>query len=96
MIQRTIRVLNPVANMVAKQAPISARISTLNGKTAGILWNGKPNGDILLTRVLDLLKQRFKLAGHVWIQKSKFDVADASMIKELASKADFVIVGQGD
>jgi hypothetical protein len=96
MIQRMIRVLNPVANMVAKQAPISSRIPTLNGKIAGILWNGKPNGDILLSRVLDLLKARFSLSGYLWRQKSKFDVADPALINELASGSDFIIVGPGD
>jgi hypothetical protein len=94
--QRTIKVLNPVGNVVTKNAPISARIPSINGKTVGILWNSKPNGDILLNAVLELLKSKYKLAGHVWKRKMKFDVADQSMINELAAGSDLVIVGQGD
>ena len=94
--QRTIKVLNPVGNVVTKNAPISARIPTIHGKTVGILWNSKPNGDILLNAVLELLKSKYKLTGHVWKRKMKFDVADQAMINELAAGSDLVIVGQGD
>lgn len=96
MNQRTIKVLSPVASTVAKRAPISARLSEFKGKTAGILWNGKPNGDILLGRIRDLLQERLKLAGHLWSQKTRFDLADAAAIKALASSSDFVVVGPGD
>lgn len=85
-----------MASMFIKDAPISARIPSLNGKTVGILWNGKSNGDILLTRILDALKAKYKLAGDLWKQKSKFNVVDAAIINELAARSDVVIVGQGD
>lgn len=94
--RRTIKVLSPMASKFIKQAPISARIASLNGKNVGILWNGKSKGEILLTRILDALKAKYKLAGHLWEQKSKFNVIDVAMINELAAWSDVVIVGQGD
>ncbi len=56
----TIEVLNPVASkytgMTVRPAP---RLDTLNGKTIGLYWNQKSGGDVVLSRVSELIRQRF-------------------------------------
>jgi hypothetical protein len=91
-------VLSPVPAMVSQKMSPAPRLDTLNGKVMGILWNTKPNGDILLRRIQEILSNRFKLAAIMWQQKPRSaDVAAPSdMIRELAMKADFIIAATGD
>ena len=93
-----IMVLSPVPKMVSKEILPTARLDTLNGKIMGILWNTKPNGDILLRQIQEVLSTRFKLAGVIWQQKPRgADVpSPAETIRELAMKADFVVIATGD
>lgn len=98
MEQETITVLSPVARVLSKDLTKTPRLKTLNGKVMGILWNTKPNGDILLRRIQEVLSARFHLAGVIWQQKPKSaDVAaPAEIIRELALKADFVVAATCD
>lgn len=57
-----LRILNPVASRDDREYASAARVTSLDGKTLGLAWNGKPGGDIALER----------LAGH--IQKRHQDV----------------------
>ena len=52
--------MNPVALVLGEvdataKAP---RPSSLEGKTIGLVWNGKANGDVALRRVGELIQQR--------------------------------------
>ncbi len=90
----TITVLSPAAASLTGKVSAARRPGSLNGKVMGILWNGKPNGDIMLRRVQEQLTQRLGLAGSVWKEKpGAAHPADKAVIAELASKADFVVVG---
>ena len=55
-----LEVLNPVALIKGEleAAPMAPRPATLEGKTVGLVWNGKANGDIALKRVAELLEKR--------------------------------------
>ncbi len=48
-------------NGVIKQAQIdpAPRITTLEGKTVALRWNGKNNGDVLLDRLAELITKKF-------------------------------------
>jgi hypothetical protein len=98
MEQGKITVLSPVPKIFPKEMSPASRLDTLNGKVMGILWNTKPNGDILLLRIQEVLSNRFKLAGVIWQQKPRSaDVAAPAEIKrELALKADFIVNATGD
>lgn len=39
---------------------MAPRISALEGKTVGLKWNVKPNGNLFLNRVAELLKEKIK------------------------------------
>ena len=54
-----ITVLNPTGRAGGRNLSVASRPVDLNGRVLGILWNGKPNGDILLGRIRDALARRF-------------------------------------
>ena len=55
-----ISVLNPVAERWGAEAPdpLAPRLTSLEGKTLGLVWNAKPNGDVALKRAGELIAQR--------------------------------------
>lgn len=56
----TLEVLNPVAPVLGEvnATPMASRPSKLNGKTVGLIWNGKANGDVALRRIGDAIQSR--------------------------------------
>jgi len=48
--------LVPEGGVIQEPLKLAPRITSLEGKTIGLRWNGKPNGEILLNKVADLLK----------------------------------------
>ena len=53
-------VMNPVAPVLGEvdATPLAPRPSSLEGKTIGLVWNGKANGDVALRRAGELIQQR--------------------------------------
>jgi hypothetical protein len=53
-------VLNPVAPVLGEveATPLAPRPSSLEGKTIGLVWNGKANGDVALRRAGELIQQQ--------------------------------------
>jgi hypothetical protein len=92
----TITTLDPVARSNIKEFPQASRLNSFDGKVLGILWNGKPNGDILLSRIQETIAGRYRLAGTIWQQKPNVDMPGTAAVSKLASNADFIINGQGD
>jgi len=96
---------------VAIQEPLklASRITSLEGKTIGLRWNGKPNGEILLNKVVDLLKEKvpsLKIIKFYEVERSTIHTeapgppaqsvdAEAKLIKE-KYKPDLVIGSQAD
>jgi hypothetical protein len=98
MEQRMTTVLSPVTKIFPKEISKATRLNTLDGKVMGLLWNTKPNGDIMLRRIQEVLSSRFKLAGVIFVEKprSADTPAPDDMIRDLAFKADFIIASTGD
>jgi hypothetical protein len=51
-------VLNPAGVVSITPIKLAPRITTLEGKTVGLKWNEKPNGNIFLDRIAELLKEK--------------------------------------
>ena len=97
--------VNPEGSVQVLSMPLAPRIASLEGKTVLLRWNGKPNGNVLLDRVAELLVDRVK---GVKIIKAYETDPDTSIIshsqekgKEIAKKLaalnpDLVIASQGD
>ena len=52
--------VNPEGAVKINTMQLAPRITSLEGKTVLLRWNGKPNGDILLTRIAELLTEKVK------------------------------------
>ena len=55
-----LEVLNPVAPVLGdvKAHSLAPRPSSLEGKTIGLVWNGKAMGDVALKRAAELIQKR--------------------------------------
>ena len=93
-----IEILVPIAEPKIKKISVVSGLGDLNGKIVGFLWNGKPNGDILLQRIKDHLSQKFNLADSVWgqVEAVHIPAEDAPEVKQLGTKADAVVIATGD
>ncbi len=97
--------VNPEGSVQVPPMPLAPRIASLEGKTVLLRWNGKPNGNVLLDRVAELLVAKVK---GVKIIKAYETNPETSIIshgpekgKEIAKKLaglnpDLVIASQGD
>ncbi|MFC1945141.1 hypothetical protein ACFLWF_00130 [Chloroflexota bacterium] len=93
----TIRVLDPTAHANIVESQTATRLTTLDGKVLGLIWNSKPNGDMLLKKVGELLSKSYKLAGEKWYSKPIASIPlDDKSFEDIISKVDVVINAVGD
>ncbi len=52
------RLVNPEPLVQLEARPVNQHPKSLSGKTVVLYWNGKPNGDIFLNRIGELLAER--------------------------------------
>ncbi len=52
-------VLDPTGGALPKRKMRAPRLASFEGKRIGLVWNRKPNGDVLLEEVGNLLKERY-------------------------------------
>lgn len=93
----SILVLDPTAKANVPEGEMAQRVDTLEGKVVGFLHNSKPNADLLLERIEEVLSGRFSLKEVV--RRMKPDAASGAsqpLIDELAGTCDLVINGVGD
>ena len=75
--------LNPEGVVQVETMVLATRISTLEGKTVVLRWNGKPNGNVFLDRVAELLSERVK---NVKVVKSYDIFPEMSIISHTVDK----------
>jgi len=88
-------VLNPTAEAWGgSKSSLAPRPASLDGLTIGLLWNGKPNGDVALKHVGEALQARFPgvevnfYAGSIRFEKALLDRAKAECDVVVTSNAD--------
>jgi len=80
----------------------ASRVSTLGGRRVGLLWNGKPNGDIFLDRIAEILETKYKDIEIIkfWEVDPEHTAFSNKYSEEtldrIARSADIVIASQGD
>ncbi len=97
--------VNPAGVIKVTPIKMAARINSLEGKTVALKWNQKPNGQIFLDRVAELLKEKVKGVKIVKMyevepttipQSANMDVADRKAKLIATYKPDLVIGSQCD
>jgi hypothetical protein len=91
----TLRVLDPFGAGAAQVKPLARRRPSLAGLRIGILDNSKPNADVLLGRVAELLVERAG-AGPVAVWRKPGSSHPATVIDEVVGAADVVLTGSAD
>jgi hypothetical protein len=99
------QLVNPAGIMKVTPIKMAPRITTLEGKTIGLKWNQKPNGNILLDRIAELLKEKYPTAKIIkfydvepsTVPQTANDEQARQKAKTIASyKPDIVIGSQCD
>ena len=102
---RAWELVNPEGGVTVKPLKLADRITSLEGKRVVLRWNGKPNGEILLERVAELLIERVR---DIKLLKAYQSAPETSIIthdmkraqgvakKLLSFKPDLVISAQAD
>ena len=97
--------VNPEGVVRLVPMKLAPRITTLEGKTVVLRWNGKPNGNIMLDRIAELLLEKVK---DVQVVKAYDLIPEISQIshgveksreyvkKLMTLKPDIVIASQAD
>lgn len=98
-------VVNPSGTRQIKPMELAPRITTLEGKTIALRWNGKHNGDNVLNRLAELLKEKVPTAKVIKLyetdptlggQSGTMAMAVDKAAKIKALKPDIVIASQAD
>ena len=93
----TLVVLDPKVSPERADPSRAPRLSSLKGTTAGLLDNGKPNSDVLLRRLGEMLVTRYGVAKVHMVRKSDSStVAEADVLADLIRHSHFVVAGVGD
>ena len=96
VLTRTVSVLEPVADVAEIANRPASRVPDLHGRTLGLLDNGQVNAELFLTRVGDLLVQRYGVARVVHRCKGFWTKpAGPEIVDELATRCDAVVTGWG-
>ncbi len=89
--------LDPRGGSTHKSGGIAPRPDSLDGLVVGLLSNNKPNSELLLRDVADMLKRQYAVKEVVEANKGSHRVpAPAQMIADLAERCDVVITATAE
>ena len=91
------RLYDPTSSRPPKVLSRAAAIASLEGRTIGILENGKLNAVEMLREVAVLFQERHGCMLHAVYSKSNASApAPAGVLAQAAAEIDFLITGLGD
>ena len=89
--------LDPRGGSMHENTGIAQRPGTLDGLVIGLLSNNKPNSELLLHDVANLVKKQYAVKDIVEANKGSHRIpAPAVMIAELADQCDVVIAATAE
>jgi len=92
----TIRVLNPTSESVVATLDPAPRLTSLKGKTVGLISNGKEGTAGFFAHVDRLLRERYQVAQVILRTKSNYSAPAEDEIIDDAKNWDLAITGLGD
>ena len=98
-----LEIVNPTGIGTEKVKTYAPRLSSLAGKTLGLVWNTKPNGDVLLEEVGRVLTERYPTLNVASFCTSTPEARAASgtppaegRLESIAAEVDAVIYASGE
>ena len=90
-----IEVLSPVAEVRPRRLARAARPGGLTGMAVGFLSNRKPNADVVLARIEEMLVARWRLGKVLrWVKPNT--TLPAPFVEEIALQCKAVVNALGD
>lgn len=93
--QEILRTLSPVAAKAPLRVDPATRPASLEGKTVGLVWNGKPGGEIALKVLSEMLEQRYPGVKFWRSSWNSFPFTQAQH-EEIIANCDVAIGTTGD
>ncbi len=95
------KLVNPEGVTIVKPVEIAPRLTTLEGKTVLLRWNGKHNGNNFLDRIAELLKAKVPTVKIIKMWEAipgsnHYPMVDAEFQAALKLKPDIQIASQAD
>ena len=81
-----VELVNPAGVVAVKKVDAIPHNGSLDGKRIVLRWNGKPNGEIYLDRIADLLEAKYKKATVIRAYKENPKTA-------IGAKEDIIVGG---
>ena len=95
--QNEIVTLDPRGTSTHENTGIAPRPGSLDGLVIGLLSNNKPNSELLLRDVADLVGQQYAVKDVVEANKGSHRIpAPTEMIADLADRCDVVITATAE
>jgi hypothetical protein len=92
----TLRILDPTNESKAAGIKPAPRLSSLEGKTIGIITNAKEGTRGYFAHLERILRQEMRVADVIWREKSNYSApADAHIVSEITNW-HAVFAGVGD
>ncbi len=95
MADDTIRIFDPRGHVLEQHTTLAARPKSLAGLRPGILENRKPNVRLLLTSMVEGMRERMDL-GDLIIEDKPIAGPPSKRVMERLRDCDFVLVGSAD
>ncbi|MSP23476.1 MAG: hypothetical protein EXR66_10895 [Dehalococcoidia bacterium] len=95
MTDETLRIFDPRGHVLAQTSTLAPRPKSLAGLRPGILENRKPNVRLLLTSVVEAMRERMDL-GDLIIEDKPIAGPPSKRVMERLRDCDFVLVGSAD
>lgn len=92
---RMLTVYDPTAEPRALGVVLAPRLTTLRGRRAGILDNGKQNAGLLMSALVERLRVTHGVAEVIKREKPVAGPPSPEVVADL-SRCDFVLVGSAD
>ncbi len=89
-----LKVRSPVAAQVRSKYRLAERPASLAGKTVGLFWNMKRQGDVALGRLAELIGNRYEGVKYLWYSNTQ--PAPAELVQKAIKECDVVIGTSGD
>ena len=95
--EEVLRVLNPTVIHKFKPLSHAKRLRDLKNKKIGLYWNNKAHGDVALSRVKEVLSERFEGVSFEWFELGSIEEAKKDWFEKVQkSGVDGVVGTTGD
>ena len=90
-------VMDPTALPRDLRHDLATRPADLRGGSVGFLWNSKPNGDLLFSRMEALLRAKYEISdARYWSKPTASIPASQAVLDEIVAGVQVAVVGLAD